>query len=172
VVLYGHQTIVFFLGGKRDASGIPIGFSASPTHPMDSTVATGGAGTRKGPYFDSFTADRLQYFPFNTGGTTTTNSNLFPSFLDIYGTQPYLYFTSQKAGNDYNAIAQMGVMPYQLTSTRYVNPNGIQIISAGKNQVFNAGGLNWPGGGGSVTTPDGYYNMANFHPTLLGIANN
>ena len=54
---------------------------------------------------------------------------------------------------------------------RYANPTGFQIISAGKNGLFNTGGTAWPGAGGS-TTIDGYYNIANFHPTLLGIAAN
>jgi len=180
VTLYGHQTIVFFLGGMKDPSGIPIGFSASPTHPMDVTVPTGGAAARKGPYYE-FPADRLQYFALAPGGTTTTNSNLFPSFIDVYGTQPYIYFSAQRAGNDYanvNVVTALSgsptsgnISPYQLSANRFVNPNGFQIISAGKNQVFNSGGLNWPGGGGTTTT-DGYYNFANFHPTMLGIANN
>jgi prepilin-type N-terminal cleavage/methylation domain-containing protein len=178
-ILQGHQTLVFFLGGARDATGIPIGFSNSPTDPLDTT-----SPNRKGPYFDSFPIGRLKTFNFGSASTTspwntvtaiTANNTTYTSFIDIYGTMPYIYFSAKKATNDYNNLStdqQFGCAPYLQSATRFVNPSGFQIISAGKNTTFNGGGTAWPGAGGTLSTADGYYNVANFYQTLLGIAPN
>jgi prepilin-type N-terminal cleavage/methylation domain-containing protein len=197
VQLYGHQSIVLFLGGviPRDSSGNmiggPIGFSTSPTHPMDITGQT-GATNRKGPFFDGFpppsnppsTADRLRLL---VGG------NSFPSFIDVYGTQPYLYFSSKKAGNDYTysttnlpftTLPFFEFVEYQnankgIVSVRFKNANAFQILCAGRDTTFGPGGENWPGAtikydspgmtSQGATDQNGYDDMSNFHGTLIGV---
>jgi hypothetical protein len=69
------------------------------------------------------------------------------------------------------------MVPYMTSATplRYANANGFQIISAGKDGMYDTanttgGGLNWAGAVGGGATQEGYDNMANFHPTLLGVA--
>ncbi len=85
-VLSGHQTLVFFLGGYRDG-GIPVGFSTDPTDPMKQT------GNRKQPHYE-FPSDRLRSIP--------EGSNFpYPSFIDVYGRAPYIYYSSAGSGNDY-----------------------------------------------------------------------
>jgi prepilin-type N-terminal cleavage/methylation domain-containing protein len=186
--LQGHQTLVFFLGGVKQPTGngyTSIGFSNSATDPMNATTAG-----RKGPYFE-FPADRLFVV-----------TAPLPSFRDIFGTQPYLYFSSRKAGNDYNlpagnppvfprpfvtyveyANASAATAKWPVQSVRFANPSGFQIISAGKDGTFGSqhGWDAWPGAAIKVlpasmstgsTSIDGYDDVANFHPTLLGIANN
>jgi prepilin-type N-terminal cleavage/methylation domain-containing protein len=193
VKLQGYQTIVFFLGGAQDpsGSGARIGFSTNPADPM-STTGPLGATNRKGPYFE-FPTNRLAVL-----SSDSSKGNMFPAFIDVYGTMPYVYFSASKAGNDYGSTyaynsatypqsTQNGtlptgtffsVVPFQISSSRFANANGFQIIAAGRDGLFHdagsmsyAGGLLWPGGGGS-TDMGGYDNMTNFHPTLLGVPAN
>ncbi len=182
VKLQGYQTLVFFLGGAADTSGNRIGFSTDPTNPM-STTGQLGAANRKGPYFDSFPPTRLTVLASDQ--STGPAPSPFPAFIDVYGTMPYLYFSSAKAGNDYTATAQSGqvvasnpatafsVSPFLIggtgTTVRYANANSFQIISAGRDTIFGTGGMNWPGYPGGGTNMNGYDDMANFHPVLLGI---
>jgi prepilin-type N-terminal cleavage/methylation domain-containing protein len=206
IILQGHQTLIFFLGGARDASGIPIGFSTSPTDPLDKiAIAAGGSPTptRKGPYFDGFpppnlsnsSLSRLRPFPYATAPQTTPWTNYtvvtanpgtadsYWSFVDIFGTQPFIYFSSKKAGNDYinnwlqGSAAQNlqydlqgGCAPFLMSGTRFANPNGFQILSAGRDTLFGTGGLNWAGVSGGSVSMGGYDDISNFHPTLLGVA--
>ena len=184
ITLQGHQAIVYFLGGMlvRDSSGNviagPLGFSTSPIHPMDATGPT-GATNRKGPYYD-FPTNRLMM----VGGAW------FPSFQDVYGVQPYIYFTSHRSGNDYTLPAT-GPKPFvtfveypdssksKVVMYRFANPSGFQILAAGRDTAFGLGFDNWPGATVKLDSPpstspggtnlDGYDDMSNFHPTLLGI---
>jgi type II secretory pathway pseudopilin PulG len=181
VKLQGYQTLVFFLGGARDATGNPIGFSTDAASPMSQAGLT-GASSRKGPYFD-FPISRLQVLP-----NDKTANNPFPAFIDVYGTTPYLYFSASKAGNDYNvtystsipgpqvgqslAGSSFSVVPFQISSTRFANANGFQIIGAGKDGLFGNGGTNWAGYPGGTTSMQGYDDVSNFHQTLLGIPAN
>lgn len=177
--LTGNQCLVLFLGGPDGVSG----FSNSPTNPM----ATGG--NRIGPFFD-FPQDRL------AGSAPFRFNDVFGTPYVYFSTRQAANDYPINANNTVvgtSVVTPTGtytVYPYQIsgnipTATTITTPrvwaskSGFQIISAGKNQGFYdlsvpgnyAGGLNWPGGNGS-TSGDGYYNMANFHPTLLGIANN
>jgi len=139
-------------------SGNRSGFYNSPTQPLNQLgsasggVKYGAVGTgdlAKGPFFD-FKVDRIMM-----GG----------HYVDYYGT-PYLYFSS-KNGNDYQVFGQAfgagnggTVIPtYQAnggwgpTPTaplvgldgKYLKPNGFQIISAGPDKMFGAGGVYNPG---------------------------
>jgi prepilin-type N-terminal cleavage/methylation domain-containing protein len=134
--------------------GTRTGFRDSPTNPLNAggpPISIGNAyssptGERmKGPFFD-FKPDRV------LGG----------QFRDPYGT-PFMYLSS-KNGNDYFAFGASyagfipsfaadggwaGVSPFgtQVDSstdrvTRYINPQGFQIISAGKDRMFGPGSWN------------------------------
>jgi prepilin-type N-terminal cleavage/methylation domain-containing protein len=154
--LSGNQCLVLFLAGPDGVSG----FSNSPTDPMAPPPTSGTPPPRIGPFFE-FDPNRLSGTPL--------------SYKDIYGT-PYVYFTSYKAGNDYNpqnldtaSVNGVTIIPYQISTSRFANANGFQIISAGKDGVFGPGGLNWAGAPNGATA-EGYDDMANFYPTLLGVA--
>jgi prepilin-type N-terminal cleavage/methylation domain-containing protein len=194
VMLQGDQALVFFLGGKYDPSTKTCyGFSTDGTNPLQNNVT----GSRHGPFYD-FPPDRLAVF--SSGGTTTEVTGLlprspsFPSFKDIYGSTPYLYFSSNKAGNDYDYLfnsvykstqlttngfampvpassptAYSLVLPFQLNATRFANPNGFQIISAGKDTTFGKGASEWVGYAGGGASMVGADDMANFHPNTLGV---
>jgi prepilin-type N-terminal cleavage/methylation domain-containing protein len=197
IVLQGYQTLVFFLGGAADpsGSGARVGFSTNPTLPLDTSSGSLGAANRKGPYFD-FPPARLQLLP--SDGQTQKNVP-YPAFIDTYGTMPYLYFSASKSGNDYNSTyntsppsnnnpytgpqtgstaagTTFSVLPFQIggtsTSMRFANANGYQIISAGKDGMFGNGGTTWIGYPGGSTSMQGYDDVSNFHPTLLGIPAN
>ncbi|MFO0809190.1 MAG: type II secretion system protein [Gemmataceae bacterium] len=184
-VLAGHQVLVFVLGGYREGAGAngvggdPAGFSSDATDPMKAPVASAG---RKGPYYE-FPSERLKVI-------STTSDFPYPSFIDVYGKAPYLYFSSSTSGNDYpttavdltyqtdtGATGTFRVSPYLLraastgVTAKFANPTGFQIISAGRDGRFGKGGINW-GGGTGTADKDGYDDVANFHPTLLGIASN
>jgi prepilin-type N-terminal cleavage/methylation domain-containing protein len=132
----------------------------------------------------------------------------FPSYADVFGLgMPYFYFSSRRAGNDYSGTHQApsalnlssGVQANPSTSwiaftpywnstlpntnppvPRYVNPNGFQIICAGRDGCFGGGvdssnnvggGKFWAGFNSGTGSSDlgGYDNYSNFHPTVMGI---
>ena len=167
-ILEGDQCLVFFLGGAQ-INRACVGFSTSPANPM-------GTGTREAPLFD-FPTNRLQLLAH-----ASTGNSPFLSFIDTYGTQPYLYMASRQ-GNDFNATSDCpsaGVMPYRenLPSVlKYHNRDSFQIISAGSDRLFG------PGGAWDARTGDPYVNaqpsppnaafngkddFSNFHGARLG----
>jgi prepilin-type N-terminal cleavage/methylation domain-containing protein len=192
-VLHGDQALVFWIGGTRDAAGNCIGFSTDPTDPMKQT------GSRISPFYQ-FATDRLK--PFN--GPNPEVAGLparavgFPSYVDVYGLMPYLYFSTNKADNNYvympsgfTPSVQFGpipvpnlqpnpsnptpynqnwfaVSPYQRSSSQFANPSSFQIVSAGKDGIFGQGGLVWATPGGSATIQSSD-DVANFHSTFLGV---
>jgi prepilin-type N-terminal cleavage/methylation domain-containing protein len=163
VVLQGDQSLVFWLGGPRDSTGNVLGFCADSTDPMNPTSAK-----RISPFYD-FPTSRLQILP-----TSATRTALFPSLIDVYGVAPYIYFASGKSDNNYQhavMFATGSVSPYQVSSTRFANPSSFQIVSAGKDATFGPGGIAWAGAVGGAATQDGYDDVANFHPTFLGVPN-
>lgn len=153
--LEGHKALVFWLGGIPSSSGGVnncTGFSTDPTNPS--------TRTKKPPYY-AFNSARLH-----------ADSNGFLYYLDPWENQPYLYFTSYK-GNDYNAgdITSFLVAPYKDPSGRFINPNGFQIICAGRDLTFGPGGTWNPQTGYGPTGP-GADDQANFSGTTLGGAQN
>lgn len=161
-VLNGAQCLVLFLGGPDGTSG----FSNSPVDPM------GSGNNRVGPFFE-FKGQRL---------VGTTGMPLM--YNDPYG-NPFVYFSSQRGGNDYptsggvpipcTVTTQAGtftVYPFQLTANRFANPSGFQIISAGKDGAFGNGRLEWAGVQGQTTNANGQDDMSNFYPIRLGVAAN
>jgi hypothetical protein len=157
--LFGDQVLVFYLGGIPVPSSLggpgTLGFSTNPQNP------TAAGGTRKGPYFE-FSASRL-----------VMQSNGFFQYLDGFtpGT-PYIYFSSNKSGNDYNQTGDspsFAVNPYYEGSSatpRYMKPTTFQIISAGPDGFFGPGGL-WSSTTGS-TAAGAADDLANFSRYPLG----
>jgi prepilin-type N-terminal cleavage/methylation domain-containing protein len=186
VVLEGSQVLVFFLGGARNSSGAFIGFSADPTNPMNTNAAI----KRKGPYFQ-FVAGRVQ--PLNGSSTYPAYFDTYSNSPALAGDMPYAYFSSGKSANGYspyannpalgasdcpslvgfNAANQAGlVLPYFQPAAAgqpivFFNSDTFQIISAGKNQIFGAGGA-WTLTTGSQVGKAGLDDLSNFGSTRLG----
>ncbi len=158
-VLEGQHCLVFYLGGiaTPTASGIKMnGFSADVTNPS-AGIITPGTAQRKGPFYE-FPPNRLQAYSTCPG---------FYAFLDPYGT-PFAYFgqpTTGKSNNYYDYCPSLGVHVYYEGPTSFTNPDSFQIISAGRDRIFGAGGLWNPSAGAS----DGNArdDLANFSQSVL-----
>jgi prepilin-type N-terminal cleavage/methylation domain-containing protein len=152
-------------------AGNRSGFRNSPVDPLN---AAGGFAAvpgdqAKGPYFD-FKSDRMK------GG----------DYFDPYGT-PYVFFGS-KNGNDYNVFAVFAgviptytapdggwgpgptgsIKPFVGLDGKYLNPNGFQILSAGKDQRFGGGAVYDPGVGDYSPGAVGGDHLSNFARGQLG----
>jgi hypothetical protein len=114
--------------------------------------------------------------------------------MDAYGTgQPYAYFASYNpegvgqynrpvvgatVTNDCPSLfpnppytGQPGfVVPYQQPNTIWVNPTGVQIISAGRDGKFGTPSLWSPKGG--TTDPNGRDDQSNFVINLMAAGQN
>jgi prepilin-type N-terminal cleavage/methylation domain-containing protein len=168
-ILEGQQCLVFFLGGVI-VNGNPTGFSTDPRDPMKTS------GPRKGPYFQ-FVSSRLQG-PLN-------GNNMMWQFIDAYGSssggQPYAYFSSGPAANNYNAYptlgsdcVALGITNGAYTQTnaapfQFYKPDTFQIISAGKNQAFGPGGYWLSSMGASGMPASGGDDITNFYGAKLGV---
>jgi type II secretory pathway pseudopilin PulG len=194
-VLEGDQCLVFFLGGAQQNQGGAVGclgFSTDPRNPMSQQAR------RSSPNAD-FTSDRLAVLP---NGGYKYRSDQFATFLDPFST-PYAYFSSTY-GNDYDynwkasnqqvwdcdsfgGVFQL--VPYPNTGTFsivpyfdsnlapnviFYNRDGFQIICAGKNKLFGAGG-GWSIAQGYSTAnaitgqPEpGIDDFSNFHAMNMG----
>jgi prepilin-type N-terminal cleavage/methylation domain-containing protein len=161
IVLQGHQLLVFYLGGIPTATGNGVtGFSKNPQNPADPTTNY----PRWQPFYSGFKANRL-----------VKGANGFFHYLDGYnpppgGTkQPYLYYSSNGAGNDYQTSDCSNVAgtftPYKDASGQFMYPNSFQIISAGKDAAFGSGGA-LPAGGATGADAD---NRANFARAVLSV---
>jgi prepilin-type N-terminal cleavage/methylation domain-containing protein len=155
----GEQALVFWLGGIPSApTAAPgcLGFNSNPANPGYQVGAT----------------YRQTYFQFNSG-RLVRGANNFLSYLDGYNTgQPYLYFSSYRAGNDYNPDTNilppiplistvtnlpLPVYPYKDGSGKFINPNGYQVISAGKDGKFGWGSPPIPPAPMPTSPPFDYY---------------
>jgi prepilin-type N-terminal cleavage/methylation domain-containing protein len=162
VVLNPNQALLFLLTG-----GTPLnyqGFSNNPKRPF--TPPTAGE-IRKGPW--------LQVTP----KMIQVASNGHAELVDPWGT-PYIVFAATKGKkgkpNDYEfdmrgnrqewPAGSFSVKPYQYGG-KYLNENGFQLISAGRNRRFGRGGTDFP-----ATTPDGDDDQANFSRSILGVGFN
>jgi prepilin-type N-terminal cleavage/methylation domain-containing protein len=153
--LEGDQCLVFFLGGIPTYG--PAGVSGFASDPYDPSGAASPGTPRRGPYYDGFKSDRLIQRSLNAGVN-------FYSFKDAYNQQPYAYFSSYKGQNGYLRYAGANIpgntgsdcstlsagkggppSPYaeflSVSSARFYNPNGFQIICAGLDGVFGRGSL-------------------------------
>jgi prepilin-type N-terminal cleavage/methylation domain-containing protein len=141
----GNQCLVYFLGG-------PSGTGWDPATPAAPTGTS-----KKGPFFD-FPANRI------VGGR----------FLDPWKT-PYAYYRSTPAGYSGNATysnteegTSTFVEPLK-QGMKWVNQDGVQIISAGPDAKFGNDGNaadgvgNWtPGSGTWAGAGDGADDLGNF----------
>jgi prepilin-type N-terminal cleavage/methylation domain-containing protein len=153
LVLEGQHCLVFFLGGIPTAPGGTdncTGFNSNRATP----AAPGG--TRRGPYFE-FKSSRLR-----------RGAAGFFSYLDVWEGQPYAFFSATKAGNDYTPdCPSLGVRPYFDLSRRFLNPNGVQILTAGPDKTFGPGDL-WDPARGYADGP-GTDDLSNFSVSPLGM---
>jgi hypothetical protein len=100
----------------------------------------------------------------------------FLSYQDYYRLNYYAFFSSYKVQNGYNPYstgdcATLGVSPYQSQTNVYYKPNGIQIICAGADGTFGAGGL-WIASNAPAYYPAGsagFDDLANFYDSPLGV---
>ncbi len=171
-ILEGDQCLVFFLGGiPWDPTSVTLngagGFSVNPKNPA---AITSGAGIV--PPFFAFEASRLKVI----------NGQNFPSYLDPFGVPnasttpmgaPYVYFSSYNFPNGYGksyAIPLYGTQPYYTSANKYWNPNNYQILCAGPNGVFGAGGQ-WTAASAELVYPTGSAgsdDLSNFYGAPLG----
>ncbi len=127
----GSQCLVFFLGGPQ-LQGFD---STGPYNPAPNVTS------KKGPYFD-FDLNRV--FD-NKNPTDYVNNN---RYLDTWGT-PYAYFSTGRSDkydkNFFLPFMTSKGTPLQVrafctdSTPKWVNPGGVQIISAGPNQFFGPG---------------------------------
>ena len=158
--LDANQTLTFFLGGIPEADGsgkatFP-GFSTNPAAPF--TKRGQIDDPRKTTGIDLGGGGKPKYALSSPGvGSPTGGSVPFARLLDAYGT-PYAYFcafngqTNKYFGfyhaADYATLipstpAGATILAYRTggnATDPYENPNGYQLISAGKNRVFGVTG--------------------------------
>lgn len=179
-VLEGHQCLVFFLGGIQITSGGTLGCTGFSTNQLDPSST--GAFDRIPPFFE-FTPKQLTQVASNAS-SVSSYSKIFLSYLDPIGSpaKPYAYFSSYKTSNGYNRTAPtytgygtafdnptLGVKPYYLNGsspTQYLKPDRFQIISAGADGLFGAGGA-WTTSG-SLSTGVAKDDLSNFASGQLG----
>ena len=161
-LLDGDQCLVFFLAGPPLVAGQPAlmgGFSNNPLNPVDPT----------NPPFK-------RYFDFDAGRLFNRAGNAFPSFADAFGTptpQPYVYFSSTNQSdraNGYDTVANgLRVTPYYLTAAppTFHKPDSFQIVCAGPDGAFGAGGL-WVPKNAGLVPPPGQDDYTSFHDKIMG----
>jgi general secretion pathway protein G len=166
-VLDGGQCLVFWLGGIPDnvgGSGMR-GFNSNRVNPGGL-----GGGAFNQPYF-AFNPTRLIPGPVLPGATGAIFN--FPYYRDPYNPgSAYAYFSYNPKVNSYVTTdctinGNFGLTPYVLPTGQFINPNGFQIISAGKDSVFGIGGTWNPTTGYGPGQP-GSDDIANFSQAVLG----
>ncbi len=187
--LEGQQCLVFYLGGMVE-NGKCVGFSTDPKNP---TLPLAASSDRIGPFFE-FKSSRL--VAGNAPGRSF-GTNAFFVYLDPYNdrsdpsAKPFAYFSSTTAPNNYNPYytaptppvtsdcPSLGLWPYIEAPSRYINPNGFQIISAGADGLFGVGGGSPPTFSSSVYDPAigardlaTRDNQSNFSQSVLGSPQN
>jgi prepilin-type N-terminal cleavage/methylation domain-containing protein len=148
-MLEGDQCLVFFLAG-------PAGMNGFSTNPHNPTMVGG---------------DRFKFLEFPEGRLqvvqpSPTRSSLFRSYVDGFGKMPLVYFSAGKFSGGYSAASTLGafgVAPYK-TSAGFLHPDSFQLISAGQDGQFGAGGLWTP----PSVLAAGRDDMSNFHDKILG----
>jgi len=118
-------SLVFWLGGIRDADGQPSGFSANPQNPF---AAPAAVSSRTEPFFEfdlkrlKFTAAQQGYWPPNAKGTLTTGA--------------YVYFRAENGDYSTKAATDGSETAYparntEVSATAWANPKSFQVLSAG-----------------------------------------
>jgi prepilin-type N-terminal cleavage/methylation domain-containing protein len=182
-ILDGGQCLVFWLGGIPSSTGC-TGFSTNPLNPADSTTP------HKPPYYE-FRAARLVaglggFFYYVDAYKTSSPFAYFTAYpnnagYNIYNVSPYsdcFLNGSSPLGTVLTGYSTSftNLQPYLLsatatsTATKWVNPSGFQIISAGRDGAFGnitAGGVWNPSQGWPANDP-GADDIANFSRAVLG----
>jgi len=183
----GSQCLVFYLGGYRDGN-FTVGFGDDMRNPFYTTSSSAVPKT-----FYDFNLKRLWFTP-NAGPPVYVDSYGMPNSA-MRGT-PYFYMTAQRGGDyaDQNRVlmkpgiciypagvytnfstGEQATMPSLQISPlidavgKYVNPDGWQIISAGKNGHPGPGGSWRPGNSPYTIGADGGDDLANFRTLMLGV---
>jgi general secretion pathway protein G len=162
VVLEGDQCLVFFVGGPpntgANASAGLMGFSTNPLDPVDKT------NPNRVKFFD-FDVGRL----FNRAGST---GSLFPSYHDVYGQQPFVYFSSNKRSNGYDpaGFPSLSIAPFakDAAKTQFYMPDSFQLVSAGADGKFGPGGF-WTEANASTIPVAGRDDIVQFRDRAMGI---
>lgn len=147
--LDANQALVFFLGGPAQTGWAPNA-PAAPT-----------GSTKKGPYYD---------FPVGRLDTSVTP----PHYVDVWRT-PIAYFASTASGYTGSFAVTAGtVQPFYVPGTmpvRYINQDGVQVISAGADRQFGPGADWTPAAGSYSGNAVGADDLANFNGGIaLGVA--
>ena len=158
--LDGNRSLQFFLGGYADGA-LYTGFTDSSATPFSS------ANAKKTNVFFDFPIKKI------------VNGH----FVDPWGT-PYFYMSSRK-GNDYlvsgnppsnplggpctlaTPAGNQTVNPFTDSTSKFVNQNSFQIISAGRNQNVGSGGAWSPGSATYAPYSAGGDDLSNFHAGQL-----
>jgi prepilin-type N-terminal cleavage/methylation domain-containing protein len=151
MILEGQHCLVFYIGGMPAVSGGLVrmtGFSTNPENPTEP------GGERIKPFYE-FESTRLRSAGAPAG---------FYSYHDPYGT-PYVYFGGTGAANSYVSHTSLGVSAYVDSTGKYAKPNSFQILSAGPDRRFGAGGV-WDPRSGS-TDQNARDDMSNFSTAVL-----
>jgi prepilin-type N-terminal cleavage/methylation domain-containing protein len=181
-ILEGDQCLVFFLGGIPDqTNGGCLGFATNPKNPT--AVLNPNAG-RIPPFF-TFPTDRLFQRNSNTQNTKylpnlPATVKAFYSCQDAFKNEdasnakvPYVYFSSNNRTNGYlsSTVETVGGLSAYLVKTSpvtdYHNAHSFQIISAGADGLYGAGGIYTPGSNPGGAAKD---NLANFAKGRLAAA--
>ena len=130
----GIQCLVYFLGGPNNTGWA-----------IDAPVAPSAAATSK-----------ITFMQFPQNRVTAAGE-----YVDPWNT-PYVYHGSVAGGN-YQNVAVNGVFPLNTAPGKWVNPGGVQIISAGENMQYGTGGMWAPNFGSYIYGQAGGDDMANFN---------
>jgi general secretion pathway protein G len=166
-ILEGDECLVFFLGGIPRGGDGPapdcLGFARNARDPIRP------GGERDGPYFE-----------FHTGRLRDVHGRGFLSYLDPWGERPYAFFSSYGIKGGYNRYGgtdcpTLGVWPYAKAlgiTPRFLNPSGVQILSAGPDRRFGPGTDDeshvWSPTIGRRMPPVGQVDLSNFCEGPLG----
>jgi hypothetical protein len=177
VVLEGDQCLVFFLGGI----GGTHGFSTNGANPAQNPNANPNPnpalawGDRVAPFYE-FNPSRLMDPKLVV--PTRPSSPAFPVYIDPYRKMPFEYFSSYKQRNGYGrysatfgnsdcSLVPNGAYNDGATPPNYYDPEGFQIISAGRDKLFGPGGA-WTQVTASTMPQAGRDDLTNFYDKLMG----
>lgn len=153
--LDGNQALFFWLAGGSDYTNFS-GFATNPRKPFAKPTGVQGE-KRKGPWFQPRSLD---YFKDNFGV-------IDGRYRDVWGT-PYACLGYLQTARGYPNASCFGVSPFLDATGKPLQPNSIQVISAGPDKKFGPGGSYQPGQGAYGPNQPGDDDIANFRKAQLG----
>ena len=134
-----------------------LGFSTNPLNPVDPST------------------DRIKFFDFDVGrlfNRAGSTGSLFPSYHDVYGQQPFVYFSSNKRSNGYDpaGFPSLSIAPFakDAAKTQFYMPDSFQLVSAGADGKFGPGGF-WTEANASTIPVAGRDDIVQFRDRAMGI---